>query len=81
MQAAAARLRVILAISLHRGDRRPDLPGLALSALVTAWIGWWTACACRDYLRLDQPLRVAAALTAIVFLSAMAAQLWATVLS
>ncbi len=59
---------------------RYSLPGFVFSALITAWIGWWTLCACRHYLRLDQPRRVAMALTTIVFLSAMAAQLWAAVL-
>lgn len=58
---------------------RYSLPGIALSTLITAWIGWWTLCACRHYLRLEQPGRVAAALTAIVFLAAMAAQFWAAV--
>ena len=67
--------------------RHPDLalfagtlPGFGLALLYVGWGAYWSWCGCRLYLRLEQPGRVVALLTAIVLLAASWAQLWGWVI-
>ena len=49
---------------------------LGLALLYAGWGAYWSWCGCRLYLRLERPGRVVAALTVIVVLAAVTAQLW-----
>ncbi len=56
------------------------LPGLGLALLYAGWGAYWSWCGCRLYLRLEQPGRVVGALTAVVVLAAICAEVWAWVM-
>ena len=53
---------------------RLSLPGFVVVFLCAMWLGYWWLWACRHYLRLEQPVRIAATVALIALLAGLATQ-------